>query len=816
MGFKFYYILKSIFFLGFLIVSFNCQLTRHSDDVLKRERIFIEAHRCVTEGQKNHNSKEAILNAMDNKVEAIETDAWMTLDKKVVLNHDDHFQGYLEGYNINNGGLFQITIPNNNWSFLKDCKNIYGKKIPLLEDIIQITKGKIFMNLEIKDNNEEIWEKIQELIEKYEYYDQISISSFNHNYYEKVEKYNNDYNRKIVFSFLYHQFTFNQEKIFNGINRPNHQISINALFLQNNRKLIEDAHNNGMTVSLWFFSDLIPEPIYYYNIFELGIDVIITDYPIRVANQLKEFYSDKRYFEGCKSIEKNIKNITSCISCKNGYELIYLKEENRNRCKLKYEIIPDLYIKDEYNVFQKKNIFAIKMLYSPIQNEAICQKNEKTIFYFEWLFDLYGYDYAFSYDNNNYQLTRYIRKYILNVEKREYSLLTEEHIKKLNFNNIEIYVDNNLINSNNFLCIDLFDTTYYSIYTVMGAHCYFIYNGEQKDTYEVKFRLFDDNYQSFVTYDNVYLNDVNSWKKSEIINFYTKSSYICDKIKDPFQERISCINKINNCKYCENENTCQECIKGFSLFNGNCFPLTDYKNNSKYFTPDLAKNYYSCSSVIDNCEECFYDYFSFNNLHCTKCSNGFNLSDSYECVKSQDIIPFTNSLSGIFIGSSCLNENNQSKCETHKIDIPNFSCWKYYDTLNNEEHCVIYPDTDLIQIEYYNFYLGISKEDLLINYKHFPLLYNKSKIMIPEKVIYKNEETIKFKSIKDIIKEEDLLIFNESNTCYSHFFKGYSSFWSNGTFPNISNPDICYNAIKFSQHENILDCGFAEISFQYE
>ena len=65
------------------------------------------------------------------------------------------------------------------WSELQKCRTIEGNhKIPLLEDVMKETKGKIFMNLEIKDNTDEIWDKIKELIEKYQYYDQISICSF--------------------------------------------------------------------------------------------------------------------------------------------------------------------------------------------------------------------------------------------------------------------------------------------------------------------------------------------------------------------------------------------------------------------------------------------------------------------------------------------------------------------------------------------------------------------------------------------------------------------------------------------------------------
>ena len=112
------------------------------------------------------------------------------------------------------------------------------------------------------------------------------------------------------------------------------------------------------------------------------------------------------------------------------------------------------------------------------------------------------------------------------------------------------------------------------------------------------------------------------------------------------------------------------------------------------------------------------------------------------------------------------------------------------------------------QKEYYNFYLGISKEELSIN-------SNKNDIMMPTKEIYKKEETITFKRIQDILTDEDILTINESNTCYSHFYKGYSSLWFNGSFPNIENPNICYNSKKFPEHNNLLDCGFAKISFSY-
>lgn len=77
------------------------------------------------------------------------------------------------------------------------------------------------------------------------------------------------------------------------------------------------AHNFGMTVGVWFLDE--KKDNNYYDLFEMGVDVIITDYPIRVLNQLNEFYSDTITLEGCDTLDKNIYNITSCTSCKEGY-----------------------------------------------------------------------------------------------------------------------------------------------------------------------------------------------------------------------------------------------------------------------------------------------------------------------------------------------------------------------------------------------------------------------------------------------------------------------------------------------------------------
>ena len=190
--------------------------------------------------------------------------------------------------------------------------------------------------------------------------------------------------------------------------KKNHKITLYSAVIT--KSLVENAHNKGMAVAAWFWRG---DPDYYYDLFELGVDVIITDYPLRVSNQLKEYKADKIYLEGCENIEKNIDNISTCSSCKNGYVLIKLPEEEKSLCKIKYELDPDFYATDLFGIYHRKNIYSIQIYNSPFGDFSLCQKNKKNIFYFEWKFDLY------DYDGTNYKIN----------SKLNYDHLTDKNIK---------------------------------------------------------------------------------------------------------------------------------------------------------------------------------------------------------------------------------------------------------------------------------------------------------------------------------------------------------------------------------------------------
>ena len=46
---------------------------------------------------------------------------------------------------------------------------------------------------------------LSKLIEEFDFFDQMALSSFHHDYYEKVVEYNKKNNRELVFGFLYNK-----------------------------------------------------------------------------------------------------------------------------------------------------------------------------------------------------------------------------------------------------------------------------------------------------------------------------------------------------------------------------------------------------------------------------------------------------------------------------------------------------------------------------------------------------------------------------------------------------------------------------------
>ena len=272
----FYYLL-----LLNIILLIHSKILRHSDDIFSNHKTFIESHRGVNR-EIFQNTLKAFERAIQYDVESFETDVWLTKDNVLVILHGGD-GGNLEGYYDHEGLVTDYT-----WEELSNFRTIEDNlPMPRLIDVLELTKNKIFMNLEIKDPRADlVFPYIVQLLEEYDYFDQIAISSFHHEYYDKILEYNNAHMNKLIFGFLYHKNNKSELDYTKGGH------TLNVYWNDISKELCDKAHENGMAVLAWFSMDDEENTEIYRNLINIGVDCIICNEPL-----LARKFRDNYYFK---------------------------------------------------------------------------------------------------------------------------------------------------------------------------------------------------------------------------------------------------------------------------------------------------------------------------------------------------------------------------------------------------------------------------------------------------------------------------------------------------------------------------------------
>ena len=283
------YKIKSLPFFVFLIIvslSYKFMLKRKAFDEFKPHKVFIEAHRGVNR-EIFENTKESILLSMKYGLDSFETDCWLSKDNVLVLVHGGYIGDYSGFYNSD------YMVVNSSWDELSKARTKRGNyPLPRLEDIMKLTKNKIFMNLEIKDwRVDQVFPKIIELIEKYDYFDQIAISSTYHEYYQKIVEFNqnNTYGKKISFGFVYGEKSNSSYYPYNFGNN-----SLNLIWTKINKNLCNLAHANGMAIAVWFFMGVNETEQILKHLFDSGIDILCTNEPLNAKKFRYKYYKHRK------------------------------------------------------------------------------------------------------------------------------------------------------------------------------------------------------------------------------------------------------------------------------------------------------------------------------------------------------------------------------------------------------------------------------------------------------------------------------------------------------------------------------------------
>lgn len=226
--------------------------------------IQITAHRGSSR-EAPENTMAAMKKAVADLADFVEIDVQETKDGVVVLGHDTTLKR-VSGINhpISFYTFEELQKLDVGTWFSADYK---GERIPSLAETMEFCKGRININIEIKDlgRDSHLPDKVFELIEKYQMKEQCAVTSVRLSYLARIKELDPEIRTGYIISAAYGDYYSSDAIDF---------ISLRSSFV--NERLVEDAHEKGKAVHAW----TVNSKSEMERMKMLLVDNIITDYPV--------------------------------------------------------------------------------------------------------------------------------------------------------------------------------------------------------------------------------------------------------------------------------------------------------------------------------------------------------------------------------------------------------------------------------------------------------------------------------------------------------------------------------------------------------
>jgi glycerophosphoryl diester phosphodiesterase len=240
-------------------------------------KIYIIGHRGAN-SIAPENTMKAFQKAIDLGADCVEFDVHESKDGEIVIMHDEDI--FRTTGQKHHGLIKDMTLEELR---ALDCGE--GEKIPTFNELIDLTKGKIGLNCEVKA--EGIAKKIVSIIVEAEIIETTIVSSFKHQELFEIQK----LEPKIKLATLEPAGSGrlshweNKEAMINkAVN--NKFYAIHPLYKLVDRKFIEYAHKHNLKVIPW----TVDSGIALKKLINMGPDGIITNNISRLKEVLKDFH----------------------------------------------------------------------------------------------------------------------------------------------------------------------------------------------------------------------------------------------------------------------------------------------------------------------------------------------------------------------------------------------------------------------------------------------------------------------------------------------------------------------------------------------
>lgn len=217
------------------------------------------------------NTLAAIETAIDEMADYCEIDVQTTADGIVVVCHDLNLKR-VAGVDRRLGSMTLAQVKELDVGSHAGSR-FAGERIPSLEEVLEACKGRIKLNIELKNigDDSSLPEQVAALVKEYAMEDQCVITSVKLGYLERVKALNPDLRTGYILAAAYGTYYENEKIDF---------ISIRSSFV--NKRLVEAVHQGGKAIHVWTVNNKTE----LEQMKLLGVDNIITDYPVRAREIL--------------------------------------------------------------------------------------------------------------------------------------------------------------------------------------------------------------------------------------------------------------------------------------------------------------------------------------------------------------------------------------------------------------------------------------------------------------------------------------------------------------------------------------------------